>query len=69
MGVLLVLYQVCACWPKNPQEGIRAPGTGVTDICESPHRFWESHLGHLEEQPVLLTAESKNKKIKIKKGV
>jgi hypothetical protein len=36
---------------------IRTPGTGVTDSCELLCRCWESNLGPLEEQPVLLVSE------------
>ena len=38
-------------------EGIRSPGTGVTNSCELPCGCWDLNLGLLEEQPVLLTAE------------
>jgi hypothetical protein len=41
----------------RPEEGIRSLGTGVTDGCELSCEFWESNLGPLEEQPVLLTLE------------
>lgn len=37
-------------------ESIRCPGTGVVSS-ELPHGCWESHLGPLEEQPVLTTAK------------
>ena len=39
-----------------PEEGIRSPGTGVTDDYEPPCGCWESNLGPLEEHPVFLTA-------------
>ena len=38
-------------------EGARSPGTGAMDSCERPCGCWESNLGPLEEQPVLLTVE------------
>lgn len=38
-------------------EGIRNPGTGVTDKCELPCGCWEMNPGPLEELPVLLTTE------------
>ena len=38
-------------------EGVRSPGTGVTDSCELQCRCWELNLGPLEEQLVLLTVE------------
>lgn len=37
------------------EEGVQSPRIGVTDGCELPCGFWE--LGHLQEQPVILTAE------------
>jgi hypothetical protein len=39
---------VCLC------EGVRSPGTGVTDNCELSCGCWDLNLGPLEEQPVLL---------------
>ena len=41
------------CW--GPEEGIRSPGTGVTNNCKLLYSCWESNLDPLEEQPVLLT--------------
>ena len=38
-------------------EGVRSPGTGVTDSCELPCGCWELNLGPLQEQHVLLTTE------------
>ena len=38
----------------RPQEGVRCPGTGVTDGCELPCGCWELNPGPLEK---LLTAE------------
>ena len=38
-------------------EATGSPGTGVTDNCKSPCGCWESNLGPLVEQPVLLAAE------------
>ena len=35
----------------------RSPGTGVTDSCKPPCGCWESNLGTLEEQSMLLAAE------------
>ena len=48
---LVFCLHVCLC------EGVRAPGTGVTDSCELPCGCWGLIQGHLEEQPVLLTTE------------
>ena len=38
-------------------EGVRFPGTGVTDSCELSCGCWELNLGPLGKQPVLQTAE------------
>ena len=53
----MYVYHVCAWCLWRPEEGIRSPGTGVTDGCEPPYGYWESNLGPLEEQQVLLKAE------------
>ncbi|KAM7331642.1 hypothetical protein ACRRTK_008350 [Alexandromys fortis] len=38
-------------------QGVRSPGTGVTDSCEMPFGYWVLSPGPLEEHPVLLTTE------------
>jgi hypothetical protein len=38
---------------KKALEGIRSPGSGLTDSCEPPHGFWELSTGPLLEQPGL----------------
>lgn len=64
---LIFILCVCAfCMPVylcitfvqcslGPEEGVRALGVGVTDNWKQPYRHLEWNLGHLEEQPVLLT--------------
>jgi hypothetical protein len=47
---------VCCFW--RTEEGIGTPWTGVADGCEPPHGCSEMSPGHLEEQPLHLTAES-----------
>ena len=42
---------------QRSEEGIRFPGTGVTDGCEPLCGCRESNLGSLEEQPVPLIVE------------
>ena len=42
-------------WWQRPEEGIRAPGTGITDSYEPSCGCWKSKRGPLGEQPVLLT--------------
>lgn len=39
------------------KETTRLSVTQVTDGHELPRGYWESHLDHLEQQPVLLTTE------------
>lgn len=43
----------CAC--LGP--GVRASGTGVTNVCELPCGGWKLNLGHLKEKPVFLTTQ------------
>lgn len=45
------IYTIC-------MPGVMDPLTGVTDSCERPYGSWESKSDPLEEQQVLLTAES-----------
>lgn len=40
--------------PQGPEEDV----SEVTEGCEAQHRCWESNLGPVEEQPVLLTISS-----------
>lgn len=39
------------------QKGVRSTVTGVTDGCAPSCSRWESNLGLLKEQPLLLTTE------------
>jgi hypothetical protein len=39
------------------QEGIRSPGTGFTECCETLCGYWELNPGPLQKQPVFLTTE------------
>ena len=41
-----------------PEEGIRSPGTEVTDLCELICGCSEPNPGPLQEQQAFLTAES-----------
>jgi hypothetical protein len=43
---------------KSPENGIGSPETRIIDSCELPCGYWELNPGLLEEQPVLLTAET-----------
>lgn len=40
---------ICAWYMQRPEESIRSPRTGVTDICETPCWHLESNLGLTEE--------------------
>lgn len=42
---------------QETEEGIRFPGTGVTEGFEPLCGYWELNPGPLQEQPVLSTAE------------
>ena len=48
---LVFCLHVCLC------EGVRSPGTGAIDSCESPSGCWELNPSSLEEQSVILTTE------------
>jgi hypothetical protein len=48
------MYMQC---PSRPKENVGFPGFAVTEGCEPLCGWWESNLGPLEEQAVLLTAE------------
>lgn len=55
----LIFFSVlCVCMrcPHRPEEGIRFHGF-ESDGYEPPSRYWESSLGHAEEQSVLLTIQ------------
>jgi hypothetical protein len=52
------VYSMPVWYPQRSEEGIRFPGTGVTDGCEPLCECRESNLGSLEEHPVLLTVEA-----------
>ena len=48
-GCLVYMY-VCVQYPWGPEEGIRFPGTRVTDGCEPSRGYWELNPGSPEEQ-------------------
>lgn len=56
--VRVCMRTTCVQWSRKPEEGSDLIGTGVTDSCQPPCRSWESNPGPLEEQSVLLTAET-----------
>jgi hypothetical protein len=53
----LHVCHMCAWCLWRLEEGTRTPETGVTEGCKLPWRSWESNLGSLQEQQVLLTTE------------
>lgn len=44
-------------WGSRRSEGVRIPGTGVTEDCEPPRGWEQSNPGPRQKQPVLLTVE------------
>jgi hypothetical protein len=48
---------VCSWCLRRPEEDVESPETRVTDSCEMLCECWESNLGLLEEQLMLLNAE------------
>ena len=51
MGVLptcMYVYHACATDLRRPKEGIRSPGTGVTDGSESLCGCWDQSFGPFE---------------------
>lgn len=54
----IFVYYMHAWCPWRLAEGVRFLGTEVTDNCEVGCMFWEANSGPLEEQPLLLAAES-----------
>lgn len=52
------VYHVYTWYPWRPEENDTTLGTGVTVDFEPPLGCWELNLGPLQEQPMLLNAES-----------
>ena len=51
------MQHLCTWYPQRTEEGVRTPGTGITDSCEPLCGYWELNLSSLEEHPVLLLTE------------
>lgn len=49
------MNHVSAWYICMAEEGIRFPGTEVTQGCELAHGCWHPNLHPLEEEPMLLT--------------
>lgn len=56
---------VCVLLDTGASGRIRPLGTTDTDGLELPYRCWEPNLGRPQEQPLLLTAESSLKPLKL----
>lgn len=57
MGVFPIcisMHHVHASCSMRPEEGVRSPGTWITDSCEVPGRWWELNLGFLQKRPCSL---------------
>jgi hypothetical protein len=44
----------CVQCPQSPVDDVRFSGTVARDGCELPCDFWDSNMGPVQEQPVLL---------------
>jgi hypothetical protein len=51
------MQHLCTWYPQRTEEGVRTPGTGITDSCEPLCGDLELTLSSLEEHPVLLLTE------------
>lgn len=58
LGVLTAyLHHHVHAWRPQSSDSVRALGNGIAKSCELPCESWESNLGPLEVQAVLLTTE------------
>ena len=55
--LLVCMCTTCMQYPRRPEEDIGSLETGVPGGGELPRGCWGLDLGHLEEQPLLLTTE------------
>lgn len=53
LSVCVYGYYICVWSLQRSEEGIGAPGTGVTNDCELPCECWKLNLGPSQEQQVL----------------
>ena len=51
------MYKCRSCINRRLESGVGSPDIEVTDGCEPLCVSWDSNLGPLQEQPVLLIAE------------
>jgi hypothetical protein len=57
LSVCMSMWHMNVWSPKGSEEGTRCPGTGITDFCKLPCRFWVSNWCSWQEQTVLLLTE------------
>jgi hypothetical protein len=50
------MHYMHASFPQRSEEGLGSPETGVTDICGSPHGFWEQNPRSSEKEATWITA-------------
>ena len=54
----MYVYECFASSEHRGQKRVSCPpGTGLTDVCESPRGCWELNSGPQQEQPVLSPAQ------------
>lgn len=53
----MTVHHIFAWFLRRPEEGIGSPETQVREGCQLPCEGWESTLGLLEAQPVLLSTQ------------
>jgi hypothetical protein len=44
------VYTSCMQESESLEDGVRSPGAGVTDPCDSPHGYWEVNLGSFKSR-------------------
>lgn len=49
---------MCAQYSQRSEEGIKSPGSEITDVHESLCEYWELNPDPMQEQKMLLTAKS-----------
>jgi hypothetical protein len=56
--MLVYVGTICVSGAQRSQKGIKPRGTKVTDDSKQQYLLWELNSGSLQEQQVLLTAET-----------
>lgn len=55
---MLIVQHVGTCYLWRPEEGVTSSGSGLRGGCEPRNKCWEPKPGPLQEQLVLLIAET-----------